>query len=222
MGSTRKLLLAALASAAGMSLVQAAAEPTCYFMECEQGQPNATPARPSPVEPTTEPEYLPYDPNSDADPRPRRQGEVCQRAGAYTYCGSSVLAPQFGFNYVPANMVDNRLDTAWVEGKKGNGEGEWIVVDLERARSVTAIELLNGYHKNADIFAKNNRVREIKITMSNGYSTTVELEDSGGVQKIALDEPQAVTWVQLTIQSVYRGTKYQDTALSEVRVITGR
>lgn len=216
------IVVAALAAQAWFVAMPASAQPTCYFMECEGGQPNATPARPSPAEPQPESEYQPFDPDEDADPRPRRQGETCQRAGSYTYCGSSVLAPQYGFNYVPANVVDNRLDTAWVEGKKGSGEGEWLLVDLGRARSVRTIELLNGYHKNEDIFRKNNRVRGLKIAMSNGYTTTVELEDSGGVQKITLDEPQAVTWVQLTIQSVYRGTKYQDTAISEVRVITGQ
>lgn len=197
----------------------ARAEPECPFMECENGEQNPTPARPTPVE---RPMPAPKLPDRQAPARPATAGETCSNSGGYTYCASSILAPQYGFNYKPSNLVDGRLDTAWVEGKPGNGEGEWVVVDLGGERSVDGIELLNGYHKNQALFAKNNRVRGLEVSFSNGYSANYELGDHGGVQTLGFDAPQRASWVKLTIRSVYRGSKYKDTAISELRINTAR
>lgn len=187
--------------------------PRCYFMECEGDVPNPTPAAPTPITASLPAQIAPRGPD-----RPRAIGESCTDRQGFLYCASSVLAPQHGFSYLPANLLDARLDTAWVEGQANDGEGEWIAVDLRGARRLRRIELLNGYHKNAGLFSRNNRVRDLEIRMSSGRSVTVRLLDESGVQGIDFTGEQ-VSWVQLTITSVYRGTKYRDTAISELRVL---
>ena len=128
----------------------------CFFLECRPGTPTASP--PTPAPPTPMPGPLPR-PSST---RPGKSGETCETAGGYTYCVSSVLAPQFGFNYRPSNVTDSRLDTAWVEGVSGDGIGEWIVVDLRTALTGVRARLWNGYHKNAGLYARNNRIRDTR------------------------------------------------------------
>lgn len=216
--------LVALAFASGA--IAGGAEPTCYFMECEGGAPNPTPAAPTPIvavtpaPQVTDSQVEEFKEAPSAPLRPKRNGETCSSFRGFSYCASSVLAPQFGFNYLPKNLVDNKLDTAWVEGKSGNGEGEWLVVDFGGNRTVKSIELLNGYHKNKGLYERNGRVKDLNVKLSNGYELPFTLEDHGGVQTLTFDEPQEAAWLQLTIGSVYRGTKFTDTAISELRVLT--
>jgi hypothetical protein len=187
----------------------------CYFLECEPGD---TPAPPPPrQEPLPPPETPPSSPPSRTS-LPRPDASRCIDNGLFDYCVSSVLAPQFGFSYGPEKATDGRLDTAWVEGKRGDGIGEWILVGFPQARSVNSVQLLNGYHKNASIYAKNNRVQDIEVRTSNGVSQFETLSDSSGPQTVQLQDTDPIEWVQIVIRSVYRGSKYRDTAITELRV----
>ena len=85
---------------------------------------------------------------------------------------------------------------------------------------MSALRLWNGYHKNAGLYARNNRIRDIEVILSNGRSRVETLPDSSGPQTIQIDGNPVVEWVQLKIGSVYRGTKHRDTAITELRVFT--
>jgi len=76
----------------------------------------------------------------------------------------------------------------------------------------------NGYAKNADIFGKNSRVKDVELNFSNGESMQATLTDQAGEQRINLNRPVKAKWVQLIIRSVYPGWKYSDTAVNELRV----
>ncbi len=207
------------------SVAPAAAQQRCYFLECPGG------AQPTPL-PSLPPQVLkpePAAPRAQPAPaavthaeRPRAATEVCDAVGGVTYCGSSVLSPQAGNVYVPRNLVDDNLTTAWVEGKGGDGIGEWIVADFGAVKRVTAIRLLNGYHKNVDVFKKNNRVREAEVVFSSGKRQQISLQDRDGAQDIVMPEAIEARWVQVKIVSVFKGEKFQDTAISEFRVQTAQ
>ena len=66
---------------------------------------------------------------------------------------------------------------------------------------------------------KNNRVRQIEITLPIGKPQIFEIADGPDPMSFTLDASVMVPWVRLRIISVHRGSKYHDTALSEVRVI---
>lgn len=192
------------------------AQPRCVFLECGPANaPNPSP----PVAPATPHIAAGLGPALGSIARPRATGEVCQAASGLEYCASSVLAPQYGNTYGPVNLADADLKTAWVEGKSGHGEGESVVVDLKGAREVIAVQVMNGYHKNEDLFRKNSRVREAEIRFSDGTAETARLADAPGVQTIDVAARKA-DWVRFTIRSVYPGTKYADTAVTELRVVT--
>ena len=108
-----------------------------------------------------------------------------------------------------------------VERRRRGADGGKVPVDFGRERRFSGFEILNGYHKNANLFKANNRVRELEMVLSSGYRQTISLQDASGPQRInAQSGGLPATWVQLKIKSVYPGTKYKDTAITELRILT--
>src|SRR5687767_9515764 len=64
---------------------------------------------------------------------------------------------KFTENYHPSYVLDGDPTTAWVEGKDGNGEGEWLRIEtthLKNARQLK-LEIRNGYQKSKGLFKAN-------------------------------------------------------------------
>jgi hypothetical protein len=163
------------------------------------------------------------------DRRPAyRDAAACAKlitpAGTDQYCVSSVLPRDPVVNkhdYGPASLFDNNDETAWVEGVPGHGVGQWVVIEFDQLRLVKSIEINNGYNKDRDIYYKNSRLKEIKVEFSERVDKiNVVLRDTGSPQPIALpkDRPVKTYWIRITIESVYPGTKFDDTAISELHV----
>jgi hypothetical protein len=153
-------------------------------------------------------------------PRPSALGESCARSGFETYCVSSMLKPQFGNSYGATNLFDASTGTAWVEGAPGNGIGEWVTVEFETLRRVKSIHVQNGYQKSPDIFAKNNRVRQLRVLFSGGESQIFILDDKLSAQLLGLRSPIAAFWLKFIIDDVWAGNKYTDTAITKLLVNT--
>jgi Caspase domain len=157
----------------------------------------------------------------EAAVRPQRPGaasERCARNGVETYCVSSVLPSQFGNSYGPENLFKAADGVAWVEGKSGHGIGEWITVEFDELRTIKAIELRSGYQKNADIFAKNGRVRQLQMMFSDGETMILTPPDRPGAELYKLERPVRAYWIKFTIEGVYPGKTYSDTAISKLLV----
>jgi uncharacterized caspase-like protein len=153
--------------------------------------------------------------------RPQRPGsanERCARNGGETYCVSSVLPPQFGNTYGPENLFAASDGVAWVEGRPGQGVGEWITVEFDGLRTINAVTLRTGYQKNADIFAKNGRVRQLRMMFSNGETMILAPPDRAGAEVYKLEKPVKAYWIKFTIEGVYPGKAYSDTAISKLLV----
>src|SRR6186997_155240 len=130
---------------------------------------------------------------------------------------------RFQENYHPLYIGDDDPKTAWVEGVEGNGEGEWIrlaVSELDGATRVR-LRLRAGYHKSKSLFAANARPRDVTIKLSPSEVTKkVTLEDRGdGWQEVLVDQPAGkLDGVELVIGSVYPGSKYTDTCISDAQI----
>jgi hypothetical protein len=90
-----------------------------------------------------------------------------------TACCSSELNPGDPWEgeigpYTPRNLYDNNPATAWVEGVKGYGSGQYFIADLGY-RLPGKIEIRNGYQKSKSLFEKNSRVKNAKITLLAGF-----------------------------------------------------
>ena len=147
--------------------------------------------------------------------------------------------------YSAYNLSDENTSTALVEGVEGNGIGEIVIVsslDLSRP-----IEIWNGYGKSANLFKYNSRVKTLNVHVITAQregatqcgtffknarkvkSFSVSLKDYNGYQ--ALDVPELGTygneskevgtpfWIAIEITDVYKGEKWADTCISEIRNI---
>jgi hypothetical protein len=176
----------------------------------------AAPPAPEPPAPSEEPTFtrLP-EPTPAEAPRPRSARESCSRTGATTMCTSSVLAPAGGNSYGPHNPTDGNDSTAWVEDGGGQGVGDFAVLEFDSTREVRGLTIRNGYNKNADIYGKNSRVKDVEVRFSTGDTMQATLDDKPGTQYVGLNRPLRV---ELIIRSVYPGWKYSDTAINELSV----
>lgn len=137
--------------------------------------------------------------------------------GAVPVSASSALPPEGGNDYRPQNLVDGDLSTCWAEGVSGQGEGEWVRLDLGEPTMLSTIEIANGYQKDQRRFEGNPRLKTIRIEYSDGSAQLIQMHDDGGYQAIT-PPPIATEWVRLVIQATYPGATWPDTSISEVRL----
>ncbi|HDP79268.1 MAG TPA: hypothetical protein ENN21_00330, partial [Spirochaetes bacterium] len=128
-------------------------------------------------------------------------------------------------NYKPIKMKDGKLSTAWCEGVKGHGIGEWVQFDFAEWHSYTRLTniyrilIVNGLAANKEIYYANNRVKKLEVEFSEGEKRIIEFKD--GIldfQKFKFDI--RAKWVKLKILEVFKGSKFDDTCISEVRLET--
>lgn len=147
------------------------------------------------------------------------------------YCGgkvsvqgaSSFLAPQKGFTYGPKNAHDDSLATAWVEGVPGNGAGEWISYEFPPQNPrITSVLIYNGLVKSDRAWKANARVKKLLLSIDEKPYAVLDLADTPALQTFDLGgpiqplDPKKAMLLRFTIQEVYPGDKYQDTALTEI------
>jgi hypothetical protein len=141
--------------------------------------------------------------------------------------------------YCPLSLVDGNLGTAWVAGGKGIGETVLFPADATKP-----LQIYNGFQRSESLYKKNSRPQGIRVFVLSAHidvgqygsrygdirvlaSRDSRLEDRMGAQPLALpdfalppqdesDFPRIVTLVAIQILSVYPGTAYADTCLSEV------
>jgi hypothetical protein len=129
---------------------------------------------------------------------------------------------KFVENYHPAYVADDDPATAWVEGAKGSGAGEWLRVLLTPLDKTTRIRLhiRNGYQKSKDLFKANARAKQVTVRLlPSKAQAKIVLEDKDGWQDAVVDQPSGlVSAVEIAIGSVYEGAKYEDLCISDVQV----
>lgn len=146
------------------------------------------------------------------------------------YCGggpkkqeaSSFLAPQGGNTYYASNAHDFDLRTAWVEGVKGYGIGEYIEYYFEAlSPRITEIIVYNGYFKSEKAWEDNSRVKKFKLYVDNKPYAILELQDCRATQCFKVEPLQSKIKnkdlvLKFEILEVYKGKKWDDVAISEI------
>jgi len=140
---------------------------------------------------------------------------LCDHAGRGRVCASSMLRPQGSgkYDYRMRNLTRND-GMAWVENAAGHGIGQWVLFDFGAERLVSRIVFRNGYGRTGKTFSSNNRIARALLETSTGKRYPIRLGDHARRQVYTLKNPEKMTWIRLTIRSVYQGRKYTDTALS--------
>jgi hypothetical protein len=140
--------------------------------------------------------------------------------------------------YKLKNLFDDNLSTAWCEGAKGHGEGEWIEINFKNNVVISAIGIINGYTKSDDLYKTNNRIKKIKLDIESveaePKSETIELKQKQFNDLNKNSRAPFINWladygdgfgsvkkVRLTILEVFPGTKYDDSCISELYLLGG-
>lgn len=134
--------------------------------------------------------------------------------------------------YQAANVVDDRKDTAWCEGKKGSGLGERLVIKLKKPVTIDGVLVAPMYAKSMEVAAKNNQVTAYILDFG---SSAIRVKSAPFTVNVCgpppqdcteLNAPQQVSFppvktesVTLTIKKVERGKKYDDTCVSTFRLL---
>jgi len=153
-----------------------------------------------------------------------------------------------GEKYNSFNLCDGKLETAWVEGVKGDGIGEWVKISINAYSSlaeytttpftIEKLGVIPGYAKNMKTWLENNRVKTLLVIIHSPPPSApaknewvvlrLNLKDEMKVQlfdvpndKIAANDNPMVKEIWLKIEEVYKGTKYDDTCISEFIAIGG-
>lgn len=166
----------------------------------------------------------------------RKYGEVVESVwdvvdgGCSWYCGggnykvsaSSELTTQNHNSYKAKSANDLSYLTAWVEGKKGSGIGEYIEYSFKNnSPRITSIIISNGYMKSENTWKNNNRVKSLKLYVNGKVFGILNLTDSKTDQTFKLgtfghNEDGSDLILKFEILEVYKGDKYDDTAITEI------
>ncbi len=140
-------------------------------------------------------------------------------------CSSSALPSDRWGQYRAWSAIDGLLESAWAEEghlghepwPSGPGIGEWIILVFPEEIVVHRIGVDVGFDRDADVFAKNNRLKRATIMFSKGEFVELTFSDTRGVQMRDVP-PVRTTYVRLVINEVYPGSEYDDTCMSEIEV----
>ncbi len=157
-------------------------------------------------------------------------GPMTQGVGCSWYCGggpykitsSPYLKDEGKITYLPDNIHDFDLFTAWVPDNTNGSIGKKINFHFKPfAPRVNEILIWNGYIKNTDLWKANSRVARFKMIVNGKPNAILELKDVNNTQSFKINPIQSTDSTEdliltLEILEVYKGTKYDDVAVSEI------
>ncbi|MEY8428121.1 discoidin domain-containing protein [Lachnospiraceae bacterium 46-15] len=125
---------------------------------------------------------------------------------------------EYDMTHEPQFLTDGKVKTAWVEGAAGQGIGESVTLYFDDVYQVTGFDIYAGYHKSKSLYHKNSRPKEIYVEFSDGSGEDFVLKDQFKKQNVQLSHPVNTAYVAITIKSVYPGSKFEDTVISEIEL----
>ncbi len=146
---------------------------------------------------------------------------TCTPAMAAQITGVTVDAANSQGEFVPGNLVDGDLTTAWVGGGKGVGPGKWIELTFPAPVKLEALGIATG-HQGKNRFGKFRRLTRGVVIYPDETRQKFTLKPTPGMQRIAL-QPKVAGSIRIIITGVEPGTSDASmgkakVAVSEIRV----
>ena len=161
-----------------------------------------------------------------------KYGEVVENAwdiidgGCSWYCGGGnykiKASSSLGDSYKAEFANDLSYKTAWVEGKKDEGISEYLEYYFKNdSPRITEIIISNGYMKSEETWKNNNRVKKLKLYVNGVPFGILNLKDSRTDQYFEVgtlghNKNGTDLILKFEILEVYKGSKYNDTAITEI------
>lgn len=201
-------------SGSDVSEVGSAEEPTAV------PEPTATPELTSTPKPTPTPEAYPASAIT-ASLVSESSVDFSNIHEAYieSASASSELKQASGVSNDPLLAFDNNTDTNWEEGIDGPGIGESITANFKyKNEKVRCIALKLGNWKSGKYYYGNNRPSKLTITLDD-LSFQMDFPDSWEEFYVMLNHPFKASSIQIRIDGVHQGTSWDDTCITDVRVL---
>jgi hypothetical protein len=133
---------------------------------------------------------------------------------------SSTLPTTEGVNYGPQNIMDGKQSTVWCEGdESGSGLGTTLTLDLGGEQEITGLKIWNGNWYSQDFWKRHNRINNLEIAFSDGSKESFSLKNERSAETILFSEKKRTSSLRLRIRSVHQGSTFDDTVISELRVL---
>lgn len=155
--------------------------------------------------------------SASSKPAPKDSTVVVAKPTRVTASSSHKADPTYTFT--PNNMTDGDLKSSWQPASAARPT--WVRLDFPREITVTSIGIANGFQTTdqlGDEFMLNSRIAKGRARFSDNSEIKIEFEqDARGF--VRFDVPQKGTRsVTIFVDDVFRGTKWNDLAVSEVEV----
>ncbi|MBX2804052.1 MAG: discoidin domain-containing protein [Myxococcales bacterium] len=119
--------------------------------------------------------------------------------------------------YYPHQAADGVRDTMWCEGnKESDGVGEWVEFDLGRPTALKGMKICAGMCASIAIHKKGNAPTQGTVMFSDGATQQFTLKDFPLPQNVSFDTPHTTDKVKIRIDTVRKGSEYDDACVSEV------
>jgi hypothetical protein len=145
---------------------------------------------------------------------------AAKRVDVASSAASSTFPMENNVSYDAERTNDGKLSTAWVEGEEGSGLGSWLELDLGGEHQVHKLKIWGGMWYSREYWQRSNRPRDVELRWSDGTSEVITLADEMKAQEFSF--AKRTSSVRLRIKSVYPGTTWLDTPISEVQVFDGQ
>lgn len=149
------------------------------------------------------------------------EGREVYRIPGEAYASSVLQEPDR--KYSTSHLFDLEPSTVWVEGVKGTGEGEAVVIDTVLPYTADGIAILPGYCQNQATYEKNGR--PLKVTVKCGDIIVSESMENfkpdfadplKSMVYIEFEEPVYADIYTVVISQAVGGTQYEDTCIAEL------
>jgi len=132
--------------------------------------------------------------------------------------------------YFAENVSDGKLETAWVEGADGLGIGESLTLLFPSEVEITYLDIYSGYMKTKYRYTINGKPTYIRIETCGEMNESELIVLDPGDEDVAFEpdeidgtritfhEPVKTDYLTITILDAVGGTKYEDVAISEIKV----
>ena len=122
--------------------------------------------------------------------------------------------------YSPINMFDNSSDSVFaVTFSEIDKNNPLLVIYFGEHAEFDCISFKPGYFDER-YFEKNDRIKKIKLKIFNcnniEYNETIEFQDKMSEQKINLGKKIIATKIELYVQDIYPGSKWNDLVISDI------
>ena len=171
-------------------------------------------SQPNNIQPTNNNAY-----NNTYSQPPNNTNQMYPQISPSAIIGSSQSSADVEGSYVhsAALTIDNNTASCWSEGVPGLGIGENIIINFNGIYKINGMDIWIGHQKSNELFYQNARPTKIRLSGSDGSSDVYYLSDQYGMQRINFTRPINTNFVKITIEQAARGSKYEDTCISEIK-----